>query len=294
MHNKNIKEIKDMIINNTSNIYFVSRNESIDRYLASIRDYKPLEFNEENMYITRYKIDGDLRARDMLVNCNQRFIYSAAKRLSNNPDTILELVNEGTIGLMEAIEKFDFTKGCRLLTFANHYIRRNMVTYYCENRLVKRPSDTKIGSLLSKERSIFFTMNERQPSNEELRSIMLNKYSIDIQCDDDLYIHNFVYVDDNVSDDDYTVGDTGEYLSATNSENDYVDKAEKEDTKAIVLAALGKIDKRTSEIIKMLYGIEYDREYSASEIAEMYGLTKTRVNQIRNEATKKLQYLISA
>ena len=54
-----------MIINsNNSNVYFVNRNESIDRYLNSIRNYKPLEFEEENMYITRYKVDGDIKASD--------------------------------------------------------------------------------------------------------------------------------------------------------------------------------------------------------------------------------------
>ena len=77
-----------MIINSrTSNVYFVNRNSSIDRYLKSIREYKPLEFDEENMYITKYKIDGDMHARDILVNSNQRFVYSAAKRFSNDPDT---------------------------------------------------------------------------------------------------------------------------------------------------------------------------------------------------------------
>ena len=279
----------------SSNIYFVRRNESIDKYLNSIRNYKPLGFNEENMYITRYKIDGDIKARDILVNSNQRFIYSAAKRFSNNPDTVLELVNEGNIGLLEAIEKFDFTVGCRLLTYAQSYIRRNMVRYFCENRLVKRPSDYKIGSIVATERSIFYAMNERQPTMEELKSIMLNKYNITIANDDDLYVHDFVYIDDNVAtDDEYTFAETDEFTSATSSVNEYEEQMEKDDTKAIVLAALSKLPVRTQEIVKMLYGIDYDREYSVSEIAEMYGMTKTRINQIRNTAQKRLEYLITA
>lgn len=286
-----------MIINsNNSNVYFVNRNESIDRYLNSIRNYKPLEFEEENMYITRYKVDGDMAARDMLVNCNQRFVYSAAKRFSNDPDTVLELVNEGNIGLIEAIERFDFTQGCRLLTYAQSYIRRNMVRFFCENKLVKRPSDTKIGSIVANERAMFYSLNERQPTIEELRSIMLNKYNINVSNDEDLYINDFVYVDDNVADtdDDYTIGDTDTYLKNTSSYNEYEDTIEQEDTKAIVLAALSKLDDRTQTIVKMLYGIDCDREYSASELAEMYGMTKTRINQIKNEAQKRLEYMITA
>ena len=286
-----------MIINsNNSNVYFVNRNESIDRYLNSIRNYKPLEFEEENMYITRYKVDGDIKARDMLVNCNQRFVYSAAKRFSNDPDTVLELVNEGNIGLIEAIERFDFTQGCRLLTYAQSYIRRNMVRFFCENKLVKRPSDKKIGSIVANERAMFYSLNERQPTIEELRSIMLNKYNINVNRDEDLYINDFVYVDDNVADtdDDYTIGETDTYLKSTSSYNEYDDTIEQENTKAIVLAALSKLDDRTQTIVKMLYGIDCDREYSAYELAEMYGMTKTRINQIKNEAQKRLEYMITA
>lgn len=286
-----------MIINSkNSNVYFVNRNESIDRYLNSIRNYKPLEFEEENMYITRYKVDGDIKARDMLVNCNQRFVYSAAKRFSNDPDTVLELVNEGNIGLIEAIERFDFTQGCRLLTYAQSYIRRNMVRFFCDNKLVKRPSDKKIGSIVANERAMFYSLNERQPTIEELRSIMINKYNINVNNDEDMYINDFVYVDDNVADndDDYTIGDTDTYLKSTSSYNEYEDAIEQENTKAIVLAALSKLDERTQAIVKMLYGIDCDREYSAYELAEMYGMTKTRINQIKNEAQKRLEYMITA
>lgn len=286
-----------MIINsNNSNVYFVNRNNSIDRYLNSIRNYKPLAFDEENMYITRYKIDGDMKARDMLVNCNQRFIYSAAKRFSNNPDTVLELVNEGNIGLVEAIDKFDFTVGVRLLTYAQAYIRRNMIRYFCENRLVKRPSDTKIGSIITNERNAFYSMNERQPTIEELRSILINKYNINVTNDEDFYINNFVYIDDNVSDsdDDFTFGDTSEYINSTSTYNDYEKDIEYDNTKAVVLAALSKLDNRSQDILKRLYGIGYDREYSASEIADMYGMTKTRINQIKNEAQKRLEYMFTA
>ena len=289
-----------MIINSrTSNVYFVNRNSSIDRYLKSIREYKPLEFDEENMYITKYKIDGDMHARDILVNSNQRFVYSAAKRFSNDPDTVLELVNDGNIGLIEAIDRFDFTLGCRLLTYAQAYIRRNMVRYFCENRLVKRPSDYKIGSIVANERNIFYTMHERQPTIEELRSIMLNKYNISVNNDEDLYVNDFVHVDDSVtendgSSDNFTFGNTTEYLDSTASYNEYECDMEQEHTKAIILSALSKLDERSQEIIKMIYGIDCDREYSISELAEIYGMSKTRINQIKNKAQKRLEYMITA
>jgi RNA polymerase sigma factor (sigma-70 family) len=149
---------------------------------------------------------------------------------------------------------------------------------------------------VANERAMFYSLNERQPTIEELRSIMLNKYNINVSNDEDLYINDFVYVDDNVADtdDDYTIGDTDTYLKNTSSYNEYEDTIEQENTKAIVLAALSKLDDRTQTIVKMLYGIDCDREYSASELAEMYGMTKTRINQIKNEAQKRLEYMITA
>ena len=280
----------------STNIYYVQRNESIDRYLNSIRKYTPLSFEKENEYITLYKVDGDMKARDMLVNCNQRYVYSMAKRFTNNADTIMELVNEGNIGLIEAIDKFDFTKGCRLITYATQYISRNMVNYYCENRIVKRPSDTKIGSRVATERDIFFKMNERYPTIEELRSIMLNKYGINVKNDSDLETPEYIYVDERIVDDDenYTYASTPEYLAITSSENDYEAISEKDSIKAMVLTALSKLDTRSQVIVKMLYGIDNPREYSAQEIADMYGMTPTRINQIKRDAAKKLQCLITA
>jgi RNA polymerase primary sigma factor len=292
-----------MIINSrkdtSTNIYYVNRNNSIDRYLNSIREFKPLTFEQENEYITKYKVDGDMKARDMLINCNQRFVYSAAKRFTNNANTVLELVNEGNIGLIEAIDKFDFTKGCRFLTFAKEYIRRNMVNYYCENRLVKRPSDTKIGSRVATERSIFYNLNQRHPTTEELRSIMLNKYGLKISNDSDLEIPDYIYIDENVSENDdnidkYRYENAPEFVCVTSSNNDYIKQSEADDTKAVVLAALSKLDQRSADIVKMIYGIDLPREYSVSEIADMYNMTTTRIHQIKREAAKKLQYLITA
>jgi RNA polymerase sigma factor (sigma-70 family) len=125
---------------------------------------------------------------------------------------------------------------------------------------------------------------------------MLNKYGLNVKNDSDLEVPEYIYVDENViaDDDNYNYSNTPEYLAITSSENDYEGISEKESMKAMVLAALGKLDTRSRMIVKMLYGIDNPREYSAQEIAEIYGMTPTRINQIKRDATKKLQYLITA
>jgi len=286
-----------MIINKSSDsVYVRGRQEVLFRYLNMFRKYKPLTFEKENEYITRYKVDGDLNARDMLIKCNQRFLYSAAKRFSSDAETILDLIDEGNLGLIEAIEKFDFTFGVRLLSYAQAYISRNMVNYFCNDRMITRPMDTKIGSRVANERNIFYSIYQREPTYDELRDILYKKYGIDVKSDDDLSQNRVVRIDDPVFDGEnsYTVENTDEYLNATNCYNDYDKTIEQDNTKAIVLAALNKINPKEAEIVKMRYGIGYDHEYMPWEIASVYNVTETRIHQIVAKATKSLEYVMTA
>ena len=283
-----------MIINaKSANSYYLERSESIDRYLHEIRKYKVLSASEERKFLTRYKTTGDIRSRDILVNCNQRFMYSAAKRYSSNPETVLELINEGNIGLLEAIDKFDMSTTYRLLTYAQAYIRRNMNVYMCNNKTVKRKSDTKIGSIVARERSMFIMANERQPTIEELRDIMLTKHHINVTTDDDLCEISVVGVDACVtnSDDDYTTEQTDEYTARTKSDNTYVETMETDDMRNKVAHALSYLDDKSRIIIKMLYGIGYDKAYTAEEVGRTLNLCEMRINQIRNKACNDLKYI---
>lgn len=291
-----------MIINSSSsNAYYVDRNDSISRFYNLIQRYPILSVAEEVDLIEKYQNQGDMKAREKLVRCNQRFIFSAAKRFSNNAHTVMDLVDEGSMGLVEALDRYELDRGMRLLTFAQAYIRKRMIQYIIDNWLVKRLSDEKLANKISKERSLFFNKNGYYPTNEELKDILAEKYGVEIK--DDCMVNDIEYsfIDEPKDDDGSFVSDEHEFNNATCSENEYIEQSRRSDLKAIILAALNQLcNEQERGVVKLLYGIDCDREHSVSEVADMYGVTETRINQIRYAVETRLKenekfvYLVGA
>lgn len=272
----------------------------IDDFLKEIRNYPVPTQEEENELIRKYHSTHDISIRNYLVCCHQRFVYSAAKRYTVDPELVMELVGEGNLGLIEAIEKFNPDNNNKLLTYAQCYIRRNMNYYLNRTKIVRRDSDSKIGTRLETERNLFFSNNGRMPTNDELRDIMKEKYEINYISDYDLEIPTFLstdFVAPNCYCDEGEVStflDSPEFTSHTSCENGYVGAIENDDIKATILAALECLSEREKDIVKMLFGIDYPEDIDPDVIAEKYGITRTRVFQIRAEALKTMKYAVSA
>ena len=116
----------------------------IEAYLRSIRKYQPLSQEEENEVFKMYHSNDPVakkKAIDTLVNANQRFIFSLAKDYAKGDETkILDYVNEGSIGIINAIDKFDQTRGFKFISFAVWYIRQAMTNYAQTTDLFLRKS----------------------------------------------------------------------------------------------------------------------------------------------------------
>ena len=294
-----------MIINsNSSNTYYVNRNQSVLAFMKQLQKYPVLTIDQELDLVNRYQQNNDMHAKTMLINCNQRFIFSAAKRFSTNADTLMDLVCEGKYGLIVALDRYDPTRGMRLMTFAKEYIRKYMIDYYVKNKLIQRSSDEKLANKLSRERSEFFNKNGRYPLNSEMKEIISEKYGLDIKDDSMINDIDYTYIDDTPElsgEDPEGFGTYKEFRVATASENDAVDELKKEDMKSVVLAAISQVCRpKEADIIKMIYGIGMDREYSISEISAKYGVCETRINQIKSDVEKRLRnnmqlsYLVGA
>lgn len=128
---------------------FLNTNEPLEIWIRQIRKYKVLTVSEEEEVISRY-MDGDERALDTLIQCNQRFLLSAAKTYSKNPDEILDLIAEGNIALLEAIKDYDLTIGTRFLSYAVFHIKRRMNAYLTNRKLVRHSVIPKYYSYLKK------------------------------------------------------------------------------------------------------------------------------------------------
>ena len=174
-----------MIVNLKSGTsdYF-ERTETLIRYYDDIRKYGLLSQEDEIKLFQLLKNGSSSdkqKARETIINSNQRFVVAIAKKFGTN-DNILDLISEGNIGLMEAVDRFDYTKGVRFSTFAVWYIRRAVNTYNINHgALVTKSNISKTYHVISQATNKFIQRELRQPTLEELRDIIVNEYNIDIK-----------------------------------------------------------------------------------------------------------------
>lgn len=263
----------------------------IEAYLKSIRKYHPLSQEEENEVFKMYHSndpDAKKKAIDTLVNANQRFIFSLAKDYAKGDETkILDYVNEGSIGIINAIDKFDQTRGFKFISFAVWYIRQAMTNYAQTTDLFLRKSNNaKIGNNILKIRTAFFQENHREPTTDEIKEGLAKK-GIKIKENKDLedVVRNSL---DSVWGDESTFENNPRYIQHSAIQNEYEKEMDDEDNKSVVGKLLQTLDERSQLVIKQLFGIGYESPVDIEVVAENLGLTPTRVGQIKNAALKKL------
>lgn len=275
----------------TKSLNYTIRTENFDRYLTEIRQYDTLTADEETEIITEYQKTKDIKLRDKLVMANQRFVLSMAKKYSSNGNTILELVDVGTIGLLEAIEKFDITRGFKLLTFAADFIKREMSQYLINTRFVKQPNYQRFGYRINRLTEKFLAKNERYPEKSELVEMIEKESGYKIKNDSDLTGVYLSSIDSSVSVDDEntTIGECGEVAIKSASYNEYEKDIEKDSLKEGISKILLTINNdRDRDIVKMYYGIDYDVAAPIEEIADKYNVTEMRVSQILKSSIEKM------
>ena len=263
----------------------------IEAYLRSIRKYQPLSQEEENEVFRMYHSNDPAakkKAIDTLVNANQRFIFSLAKDYAKGDETkVLDYVNEGSIGIINAIDKFDQTRGFKFISFAVWYIRQAMTNYAQTTDLFLRKSNNaKIGNNILKIRTAFFQENHREPTTDEIKEALAKK-GIKIKEDKDLedVVRNSL---DSVWGDESTFENNPRYIQHSAIQNEYEKEMDDEDNKSVVGKLLQTLDERSQLVIKQLFGIGYESPVDIEVVAENLGLTPTRVGQIKNAALKKL------
>ena len=263
----------------------------IEAYLRSIRKYQPLSQEEENEVFKMYHSNDPVakkKAIDTLVNANQRFIFSLAKDYAKGDETkVLDYVNEGSIGIINAIDKFDQTRGFKFISFAVWYIRQAMTNYAQTTDLFLRKSNNaKIGNNILKIRTAFFQENHREPTTDEIKEALVKK-GIKIKEDKDLedVVRNSL---DSVWGDESTFENNPRYIQHSAIQNEYEKEMDDEDNKSVVGKLLQTLDERSQLVIKQLFGIGYESPVDIEVVAENLGLTPTRVGQIKNAALKKL------
>ena len=279
-------------------MFDVLTKEEEQEIFMKLADYKKklesAKKNDDHEGCRLYKAKID-EIREQIVNANQRLCVSAARNWATT-DTLLDYVNEANTGLLEAIDKFDYTKGFKFASYAMWYIKRSLNEYHYNTKpIVHRTNNSKTWSLISKASNKFMQDNERNPSTEELKDLVNQKLKKGIKDNGDLIDLHMTMVDDfSLSDEDtQNHADIADYNRASSSENDYEAQTEADFQKKVISSMLEILTPRDRKIIQMRFGLievnGIQREFELSEVAEEVGLTSERIRQLELVILDKLR-----
>jgi len=257
----------------------------LSMYLKEINRI-PLMTREEEEIIARKAAEGDPASRKRLIEANLRFVVNVAKKYQNQGLPLIDLINEGNIGLMNAIEKYDVDRGYHFISYAVWWIKQSILKAICEKSRTVRLPLNRANELLQIQKAQRVVMHDtgEEPTMEELGEIT----QMDPKLIGDLLSisKEMVSLDAPVFGDpsNSTVGDFIEdnYRSAD-------DIVMEKSLRADINDALAMLTEKERDIIEMRYGLNGAIPMSLKEIGELYNLTKERIRQIEKKALERMK-----
>lgn len=268
----------------------VPRDEDdIRQYLREIREIPRLT-PEEERELARRCAQGDEEAIRKMVNANLRLVVSVAKEYSGRGVPLMDLIQEGSIGLLAAARKFDYTRDLRFSTYATKWIRQGVTRCLMNNNgAIRVPLHT--GERIRKLQAVRNAMKQEtgvEPTTEELAervNIPPAKVEALLGLSPDICSLDMLTGDSDSSGNGSTLGSLMEDIDAVQPQEELVHQ-ELEKTMHQMLSSLTE---RQQQILKMHFGLEDGVEHSLEEIGKTLGISKERVRQIERQAMDKLQ-----
>lgn len=288
-NNKNLTYMNSNFTISSQNVKYMEGTENLNSFLTTLRKYDALTPEEEKELFRKYHEEGDMSARDQIFLHNQRFIYSNAKIYARDSGEVMDYVGEGNIALDEAIDKFDPSLGNKFITFAVWYIRRAMNYYLINTRdMITKTNGMKLFKKTDKIMQKYFSEHGCNPTLDEVRDILEKEYNIEVKDVSDLYDLNITSINTDI-DDDFEIEESNEYCARTASVNEYESEVDKEYSKTLANKLLSIIPDEHKEIIKKIYGIGYDRQYSISELAQEYKISDEDMENLEDKILKYMK-----
>ena len=265
---------------------------TIERFLAEISNHPVLSREEEHKLATKYKEDGDLEAARQLIRANLKFVVKVANEYKNYGINPMDVIQEGNLGLMQAVKRFDPTRGYRLISYAVWWIRA-----YIQNYVVKTWSLVKVGTTQA-QRKLFYklrsTKNEMDLTKQQLSpedyKLLADKLGVPDQA--------VIEMDKRMKTKDFSLDtEIKDKSEATHldflqdkqlDQEDLISKAQEEVVVQEGLSdALEILSDREKYIIKNR--VLSESPLTLEEIGQKYEISRERVRQIESAALKKIR-----
>lgn len=265
----------------------VFADKALQNYLKDISQYKALSREKERELGIKAK-NGDSEAIHKLIQANLKFVVKIAARYQNRGLSLSELISEGNIGLIKAIERFDPDKDIKLISYAIWWIKQRIMQAVSEKSSLIRVPLGKASSAhrIKAAQDRFYSETGEMASSEELgESMKMTAKSIDQLKEQIVETSSF---DDILYADDFSEFSSSEFLEDAEAGDPqqiyYRDKM-----KERIYSALDKLERREADIIRDYFGLNEDKEaQNFAQIAEKIGLSRERVRQIQKEALRKM------
>ena len=266
----------------------VKVNDSVKIYLKEIGKYELLKPEEEPILAAKI-LEGDEEAKQRLINANLRLVVNIAKHYVGRGMLFLDLIQEGNLGLMKAVDKFDYTKGFKFSTYATWWIRQAITRAIADQaRTIRIPVHMveTINKMTRVQRQLVQDL-DRDPTAEEISEAMGGEltpkrireiqrialepvsFGTPIGEEDDSHLIDFIEDKDNESPVEYTTK-----------------KLLKEELDSI----LKDLTDREERVLRLRYGLDDNRPRTLEEVGKEFGVTRERIRQIEAKAIKKLKH----
>ena len=298
----------------TTNNYF-ERTDTLVKYYHEVLDYDVVDatkekelftlLNEGKRNLSKAKANGNeelsrkyekevKKIRDFIINSNLRFVISVARIYATN-NNLLDIIDEGNVGLVKAVDSFDVSLGNRFQTHAIHLIRQQINIYrQTDGKIVRKNNESKTFHIIRNMTNRFMQENQREPTSEELKDYINEHYpNANIKDSADVINITVSSIDEPIEADDANtnISSVTMYNTYSASVNDYEGKSELDHIKAQVETLMKDLSERDKKVLKMYFGIEqkHNAAVPVKIIAERIGMTPERIRQIVKDSKDKIR-----
>ena len=264
----------------------IGNKRSLELYLNEIKNYEPLEPKEE-ISLARDAKKGDLKSINKLITHNLRFVVAVAKNFQGQGLPFEDLINEGNLGLMKAVGKYDESRGFRFISYAVWWIRQSILQALAEHSRIVRLPLNRVGTIskITKTAEKLEAEVERSPNEEEIgRNLEMTRDEVIDAMKISRRHHslNAPFRDGDKNSLIDVIEDTGQI--------DPDEPLMAESLKDEIRQSLDTLKDREQQVIKMYFGIDRDYALTLNEIGEEFNLTRERVRQIKEKAIRRLRH----
>ncbi len=280
-----------------NNLPIPSALGSLDAYIGAVHQIPVLSVEDEQALAKRFRDDEDLGAARELVHSHLRFVVHVARGYSGYGLPLGDLIQEGNIGLMKAVKRFDPAVGVRLVSFAVHWIRAEMHEYIIKNWRIVKVATTKA------QRKLFFNLRKSKKRMGWLNAAEVSVVARDLNVSE----REVVEMESRLSgrdigfdapadeDDERAPPSPAAYLMAHDEDpSQAYERIDSEDSKLELLReGLGRLDARSRDIIARRW-LDDDNKMTLQDLADEYGVSAERIRQVEANALKKMKALFAA